>query len=207
MDVRMPGIDGLKATKFIRKELGISGSVMPVVGISAACTNEDRLKYKKAGMNAFLPKPFTEAMLLTTIHSVIRKDESSDDLVTRNEEKLNSSGTEKINLQNLYHISGGDERFVRQMLDTFIETTGNGLVAMNEAIESGQWETVSDLAHKISPPCRHIGAEDLLNFLKKIEENIRNHAETGPIKTLAKESAKEFETIRKLLYACIAKIK
>jgi CheY-like chemotaxis protein len=77
MDVRMPGIDGLKATGFIREELGISGSAMPVVGISAACTNEDRLKYEKAGMNAFLPKPFTEAMLLTTILSVIRKDRSA----------------------------------------------------------------------------------------------------------------------------------
>jgi HPt (histidine-containing phosphotransfer) domain-containing protein len=78
---------------------------------------------------------------------------------------------------------------------------------MNEAIESGQWDTASGLAHKISPPCRHIGAENLYTLLKKIEENIRNHANNGPVKTLANESAKEFETIRELLDACIAKIK
>ncbi|MBP1669285.1 MAG: multi-sensor hybrid histidine kinase [Bacteroidetes bacterium] len=207
MDVRMPGIDGLKATKFIRKELGISGSLMPVVGISAACTNEDRLKYEEAGMNAFLPKPFTEAMLLTTIHSAIRKDESTVDAVSHSEEKTIPSKTEKINLQNLYHISGGDERFVRQMLETFIETTRKGLTEMNDAVESGQWDKASGLAHKISPPCRHIGAEDLYTLLKKIEENIGNHADSGPVKILVNESAKEFETIRELLNACMVKIK
>jgi HPt (histidine-containing phosphotransfer) domain-containing protein len=180
---------------------------MPVVGISAACTNEDRLKYEEAGMNAFLPKPFTEAMLLTTIHSAIRKDESTVDAVSHSEEKTIPSKTEKINLQNLYHIAGGDERFVRQMLETFIETTGKALTAMNDAVESGQWDKASGLAHKISPPCRHIGAEDLYTLLKKIEENIENHADSGPVKILVNESAKEFETIRELLNACMVKIK
>jgi len=207
MDVRMPGIDGLKATKFIREELKISGSDMPVVGISAACTNEDRLKYEKAGMNTFLPKPFTEAMLLTTLQSVIRKNGSAGDAIGVSDELVARSGTEKINLQNLYHISGGDERFVKQMLETFIETTRKGLDEMNKAVETGQWETVAGLAHKISPPCRHIGAEDLYRCLKKIEEIIQHHEESGPVKSLAEESGKEFEMIRELLYARIANIK
>jgi len=157
-------------------------------------------------MNAFLPKPFTEAMLLTTIQSVIRKDGSAGD-VGVSDKLVARSGTEKINLQNLYHISGGDERFVKQMLETFIETTRKGLDEMNKAVETGQWETVAELAHKISPPCRHIGAEDLYRFLKKIEEVIRNHEESGPVKSLAEESGKEFEMIRELLYAHMANIK
>jgi HPt (histidine-containing phosphotransfer) domain-containing protein len=93
------------------------------------------------------------------------------------------------------------------MLETFIETTGKGLMALNTAVESGQWEAAAGLAHKISPPCRHIGADDLYHFLKKFEETVRNHADTGTLRTLAEESAKEFETIREMLYACIAKIK
>jgi signal transduction histidine kinase/CheY-like chemotaxis protein/HPt (histidine-containing phosphotransfer) domain-containing protein len=207
MDVRMPGIDGLKATKFIRDELNIKASEMPVVGISAACTNEDRQKYEKAGMNAFLSKPFTEAMLLTTILSVIRKDASAaiDDIIS--EEEIKSSATEKINLHNLYHISGGDEQFVKQMLNTFIETTEKGLKEINEAVASGKWESVAGLAHKISPPCRHIGAVELYNYLRKIEEIIRNNADTGSVKTIAGESAKEFEAIRGLLNERIASIK
>ena len=36
MDMRMPGIDGLKTTRFIREEMKISASEMPVVLITAA---------------------------------------------------------------------------------------------------------------------------------------------------------------------------
>ena len=72
MDARMPGIDGLKATQFIRNEMNISDTEMPVICISAAPVNEDWQKFQQAGMNAFLPKPFTEEMLLTIILSVIK---------------------------------------------------------------------------------------------------------------------------------------
>jgi signal transduction histidine kinase/CheY-like chemotaxis protein/HPt (histidine-containing phosphotransfer) domain-containing protein len=207
MDVRMPGIDGLKATKFIRDELHIKGSVMPVVGISAACTNEDRKKYEEAGMNAFLPKPFTEAMLLTTILAVTRQDiappiAESNAVLT----DTSSTITGKIDLKNLYHISGGDEKFVKQMLGTFIETTETGLNAMQRAAVSGQWESVAAIAHKLSPPCRHIGAVDLYHNLRDIEENIRNQIDTGSVKTLTEESLKEFKNIRVLLAECMAKI-
>jgi len=206
MDVRMPGIDGLKATKFIREELHINESVMPVVGISAACTNEDRQKYEQAGMNAFMTKPFTEAMLMTTILSVARRDASSVYTGSETEKTDSSTVTEKINLQNLYHISGGDEKFVRQMLETFIETTEKGLTAMQEDVIAEKWDKAADLAHKLSPPCRHIGAMDLYNRLRMIEENIQSHADTGSVKILAGESTREFSVIRGLLAEWLAKI-
>ena len=72
MDARMPGLDGLKATQIIREELKIKLRRLPVICISAASLNDDWEKYEKAGMNAFLEKPFTEEMLMTTILTVIR---------------------------------------------------------------------------------------------------------------------------------------
>ncbi|MBN2762059.1 MAG: response regulator [Bacteroidales bacterium] len=199
MDVRMPGIDGLKATKFIREELHINRSDMPIIGISAACTNEDRQKYEKAGMNAFLPKPFTESMLFTTILSVVSKSIPDDitDAVTQDE--MSTSPAKKIDLKGLYHISGGDKQFVKQMMQTFIETTDKGLKEMHNAVIAGQLETVMGIAHKISPPCRHIGAIELFNTLRRIEDNLKNHTETGSVESLAEESTKEFEVIRELL--------
>ena len=71
---------------------------------------------------------------------------------------------------------------------------------------SGQWNTVAELAHKMLPPARHIGASDLSNLLRKIEESIKNNAETGTIESLTKETFREFEVIRDLLNEQIAKI-
>ncbi len=71
MDMRMPGIDGLKTTGFIRSEMKISESEMPIVFISAGPLDEDLQKYRNAGMSAFLLKPFSEEMLLATIVAAI----------------------------------------------------------------------------------------------------------------------------------------
>ena len=206
MDARMPGIDGLKATQFIRNEMNITESEMPVICISAATVNEDWQKYQKAGMNAFLPKPFTEEMLLTTILSVIKDYLPSPGTELVIEEKINSGNPDKINLQNLYHISGGDEQFVKQMLLSFIESTEQGINNMQVAVKSGQVDSVAELAHKMFPPCRHIGAIELGNLLRKIEENIQKKAEQHTLEILMDESLLEFKAVSGLVREHIAKI-
>jgi CheY-like chemotaxis protein/HPt (histidine-containing phosphotransfer) domain-containing protein len=206
MDARMPGLDGLKTTRFIRDEMKIMESEMQVICISAASVNEDWQKYRKAGMNAFLPKPFTEEMLLTTILSVLRDYTLSSEAASVSDEKEKSSGTAGINLNNLYHISAGDDKFVKQMLVSFIESTENGLNALHDAVMSSQWESASDLAHKMLPPCRHIGASELCNLLKKIEESLQDNVDSGFVKRLIIESKREFDAVSELIKEHISKI-
>jgi CheY-like chemotaxis protein len=205
MDMRMPGIDGLKTTRFIREEMGISESDMPVIFISAASMNEDFQKFKNAGINAFLQKPFTEEMLLSSILKVTGNKIRSDfDEAVVTDNKPDSEG--KLDLHNLYHISGSDEQFVKQMLISFITTTGKGLNELKEAVIKQQWESAADISHKIQPPCRHIGAMDLYNLLNKIEKTIRNNDNTGSVETLAKNALVEFGIVNLLLDDHIAKM-
>ena len=206
MDVRMPGIDGLKATQIIRGEMNIRESEMPVICISAVSVNDDWQKYREAGMNAFLPKPFTEEMLLTTIISLI-KDYAMVTISEKvNEKKIKSAISDRINLDNLYHLSGGDEKFVKEMLLSFVNTTKIGLKDMQLAMKAGQMEQVAELAHKMLPPCRHIGASDLCDILKKIEEGIHNKAAKRIIETLTRESVREYDIVSELILERISKI-
>jgi CheY-like chemotaxis protein/HPt (histidine-containing phosphotransfer) domain-containing protein len=206
MDARMPGIDGLKATQFIRNEMNITESEMPVICISAAAVNEDWQKYRNAGMNAFLPKPFSEETLLTTILSVIKDYEPVSGIIQPAKEKIDSAVDKKINLDNLYHISGGDEQFVKQMLVSFLESTKKGLDDMKEAVRTGGLDTIAELAHKMSPPCRHIGALELSNLLKKIEENTKNKVALHDLEGMTATSIKEFESVSVLIEEQITKI-
>jgi HPt (histidine-containing phosphotransfer) domain-containing protein len=185
----------------------ISGSDMPIVFISAGSINEDGQKYREAGMNAFLQKPFTEEMLLTTILAVTENNTQltiADNVDTGNS-KPDSSG--KVNLHNLYHISAGDEQFVKQMIITFVNTTQKGLKEMQEAAVSVKWESVADLAHKLLSPCRHIGAADLYNLLSTVEKRIRNNVSGEPVEALIEKSLREFETISELLNEHVAEMK
>jgi signal transduction histidine kinase/CheY-like chemotaxis protein/HPt (histidine-containing phosphotransfer) domain-containing protein len=199
IDIRMPGIDGLKTTKIIRDEMNISESDMPVVCISAVSVNEDSQKYIDAGMNAFLPKPFTEEILLTTIISVINNYAPSLIPEKAGEDKISPSVIDKIDLQNLYHLSGGDEQFVKQMLVSLTDTAGKGLKDMEEALLTEHLEKVADIAHKLLPPFRHIGASALCDLLKKVEENIHNKKDRDIIGNLYEEVGREYEIIREII--------
>ena len=209
MDIRMPGIDGIKATEFIRGELKITASVMPVICITAASLNDDWQVYKKAGMNAFIPKPFTEKMLLTTILSVTGDDAfiSSFDKADEADNGSAEAVSTKINLQNLYHLAGGDEDFVMQMLRTFIGTTATGIDEMKAAMLAGERRKVADIAHKLMPPCRHLGAVNLHFLLREIEKNCTGNNNEEQLEELIGKTALEYKEVSALLNEHIEKIK
>jgi signal transduction histidine kinase len=66
MDVQMPGMDGLEATRLIRALPGASGRV-PIVALTAQVFTEQLDACRLAGMSGHLCKPFTEAALYATL--------------------------------------------------------------------------------------------------------------------------------------------
>ena len=70
MDMRMPGMDGLAATRKMRA----SGDETPVIALTANAFEEDRKTCLEAGMNAFLSKPVDAATLKTALARWTNRD-------------------------------------------------------------------------------------------------------------------------------------
>jgi signal transduction histidine kinase len=66
MDVNMPGMDGMEATRRIR-ELSQPQAGVPIVALTADVMTHHQAAYHAAGMNGFVPKPFSPTQLLTEI--------------------------------------------------------------------------------------------------------------------------------------------
>lgn len=67
MDMQMPNVDGLEATREIRLKLGHK-SKLPIIALTANISEESRQKCLEAGMNGFLTKPIKLDTLKTLIH-------------------------------------------------------------------------------------------------------------------------------------------
>jgi CheY-like chemotaxis protein len=73
MDMQMPEMDGLEATRRIR-QLGAMGKAVPIIAMTANAMQEDRRRCLEAGMNDFVAKPIDSAELLRKIAAHCRAE-------------------------------------------------------------------------------------------------------------------------------------
>jgi CheY-like chemotaxis protein len=69
MDISMKGIDGLQATRVIRKDP--SYEKIPIVALTGFCLISDRENFFSAGCSHYLPKPFDKNDLLNLLNEVL----------------------------------------------------------------------------------------------------------------------------------------
>ena len=77
MDLQMPVMDGLRATKLIRA-LGGAAAQTPIVAMTANAMTKDRDECLACGMNDFVSKPINPNQFLSVVARIIGGDEASD---------------------------------------------------------------------------------------------------------------------------------
>jgi CheY-like chemotaxis protein len=70
MDIEMPEMDGITATRCIREKLG---SDIPVIALTAHGSEEEKEKCRRAGMNNYLTKPFKADEFYAMIESYLQE--------------------------------------------------------------------------------------------------------------------------------------
>ena len=75
MDVQMPVLDGIGATRRIR-ELGTAAAKVPIVAVTANAMADDREKYLAAGMDGYVSKPLNLTNLAAAIERIREKTEA-----------------------------------------------------------------------------------------------------------------------------------
>jgi signal transduction histidine kinase/FixJ family two-component response regulator len=153
LDVRMPRKNGFEAAREIIK----ADPEATIVSVTASDRKVDREACIKAGMKNFLLKPFSENDLFNVLfplynHSITIRQEQSD-----------------IDPDELEKLGNGDPQFLKEMILLFIKTTEEGLCKIKEAVDAKDLETITETAHRMAAPSKHINAHDLYEKLKKLE--------------------------------------
>jgi CheY-like chemotaxis protein len=71
MDMRMPEMDGLEATRAIRASNRADAKTVPIIALTANAFDEDVQRSMQAGLNAHLSKPVEPEALFGTLEKLI----------------------------------------------------------------------------------------------------------------------------------------
>jgi two-component system, sensor histidine kinase len=145
MDLQMPGMDGLEATRIIRTILRLD---IPIVALTANAFRKDIEKCMQVGMNDYVTKPFEEKALVDTVlKHVIRRGTFFEPEVSEP-----SVATERLyDLVDIKAMSRGNEEFIGKMITTFCATVQAALGHLVAAARNRDYKTVKETAHKMKP--------------------------------------------------------
>ena len=176
LDVQMPEMGGIEATKIIRDQLKIT---TPIIALTANAFKSEIDKCKEAGMNDYVTKPFEESVLIETLARYTVNKDILPDIIT---EKKDTVKLYDLNILNT--MSKGNNEFVQKMISIFISQTEDVIDKVEEAIISEDFPLVSQLIHKIKPSIESMGILSILDDVKRLEKIAKESSDRNQISVL-----------------------
>ena len=188
MDIRMPIMDGIEATRIIRNKLHYS---KPIVALTGEALKETIEECGDAGMDDFVSKPFNKI----TIENILKKYlEKSDRIIDDVDDEPNNEIDDDAGLVTdseiqystdaLLEMLGGSEESLKKILIKFIEETPSRVVKMEEMFLNENWEMLQSQAHTIKSSLRYLKSDDAVKDCQTLEDYAKKrefHSEMKPL--------------------------
>ncbi len=175
MDIQMPEMNGMEATRKIRMMNNPAKANLPVIALTGNSLNTDSEKYLAAGMNDYLSKPLSEPKLFEVIAENLKNDKIN--LIQMKTHELSESSpvsNQKLyDLSTIIEISGGDEEFVQTMVSLFVDTVPANLKELNVALQNKNWDMVSKTAHKLKSTLDSMGIHSIGQDIRTVEQTAK----------------------------------
>ncbi len=182
MDIQMPEMDGLKATRHIRSNSKAGIKDLPIIATTAHAMTGDREKSLDAGLTDYLPKPIDPVRLYSTLLKWIKPKERqvSDQPASRINEKdadqeiLMPPSMPGIMVKSGIAAVGGNARLYRDILIKFFRDYSDATQQIKNALEKGDIEMAQRFAHTIKGVSGSIGALELHKSARGLEASIQH---------------------------------
>jgi len=161
MDVQMPEMDGLAATRAIRGREKDSGTHLPIFAMTAHAMKGDRERCLEAGMDGYISKPLRfsdiEQILAGLARTVAKPAKPAEKAESWNR------------IEALDRI-GGDEELLRDLCQIFLEESPKLLQKLQQAVAAGDSDGVMRAAHSLKGESSYLGAGGTSQAARQLEE-------------------------------------
>ena len=177
MDIQMPVMDGLGATKLLRAESRFQS--LPIIAMTAHAMSGDRERSLEAGMNDHLTKPINPQALMETLVRWMPAQPISRPMVERDQAPAASTRGEIPEHLPPFDISAalaranGKPQLLRKMLLSFRDQYKDAAGELREQIAAGKTEEASRLAHTLKGVAATLEAKELTSTAANIEHALR----------------------------------
>ncbi|MDX8398901.1 MAG: response regulator [Gallionellaceae bacterium] len=180
MDIQMPEMDGLSATRMIRSNESLRD--LPIVAMTAHAMAGDREKSLAAGMNDHITKPIDPKKLIDTLSHWIKLDPANRterELVNPPSEQ-DSSAAELPDFLLPFDISAaltrtnGKPKLLRKLILRFHDTYADSVSELRRLLASDNREEAEILAHSLKGVAATLEAGKLAEMAFAVERTLRS---------------------------------
>lgn len=203
MDIQMPVMDGVEATKNIRR-LDSSRSKTNIIAMTANVLQEDIQRYLEAGMNAHISKPFQKDELLLKMAIMTNAKPVSSTNEAKDENKANNDQLQPLpdhitDMNFLKQFTGGNPEKMNKYIGMFLENAPGLLNTVEKSLKEQNYPAIKIAAHSLKPQLSYMGVKEDVSNIFLIEQIAGEAAHTERlsvlVRHLGKVCAKAFEEL------------
>ncbi|MEI8046812.1 MAG: PAS domain S-box protein [Bacteroidota bacterium] len=191
MDIQMPVMDGMTASRLIRENLKLT---IPILALSANVLKGVEEKCKEAGMQGYISKPYEADDLYRKIVNSIaqskQKPEIDDDI---------SSDTIIADVTRLRNMIGSDPSELKKMILKFLEITPAYADELNTADSANDLNAIALASHKIKSSIDLVSTQVLRDLITKINFSSKADGNLNELKNLIAKFNKYYKILEEQL--------
>ena len=170
MDVQMPRVDGLQATRRIRRYEQVNGlEPTPIIALTASVLEQDRRAAREAGMDGFASKPLEMDKLLAEIASVLGLAGQGTVPALTSQGDMPETAVDWVRGAQLW----GSDTALLAAIHRFLEEHSNAATRIRALLQLGQQTAATELTHRVRGAAANLALLPLSRLAGQLEHALK----------------------------------